>query len=123
MLFGFLNGRLSGSVDYYTRKTEDLLATVPIPAGVNFDKTMLSNVGNVDSKGVEIALTANIIDTKDWSWNATFNATWQENKITNLSLVPGTDAADTSVGYMEATPVMVYKIGRASCRERVSLAV
>ena len=111
--FGFLNGRLSGSVDYYTRKTEDLLATVPIPAGVNFDKTMLSNVGNVDSKGVEIALTANIIDTKDWSWNATFNATWQENKITNLSLVPGTDAADTSVGYMEATPVMVYKTGYA----------
>lgn len=111
--FGFLNNRLSGSVDFYTRKTEDLLATVPIPAGINFNKTMLSNVGNVSSKGVEIALNANIIDTKDWSWNATFNATWQENKITNLSIVPGTDVADTSVGYMEATPVMVYKTGYA----------
>lgn len=111
--FGFLNNRLSGSVDFYTRKTEDLLATVPIPAGINFNKTMLSNVGNVSSKGVEIALNATIIDTKDWSWNATFNATWQENKITNLSLVPGTDVADTSVGYMEATPVMVYKTGYA----------
>lgn len=111
--FGFLNNRLSGSVDFYTRKTEDLLATVPVPAGINFNKTMLSNVGNVSSKGVEIALNANIIDTKDWSWNATFNATWQENKITNLSIVPGTDVADTSVGYMEATPVMVYKTGYA----------
>ncbi len=111
--FGFLNNRISGSVEYYTRKTEDLLATVPIPAGINFNKTMLSNVGNVSSKGVEISLNANIIDTKDWAWTATFNATWQENKITNLSLVPGTDAADTSVGYMEATPVMVYKTGYA----------
>ena len=49
--FGFLNNRISGSVEYYTRKTEDLLATVPIPAGINFNKTMLSNVGNVSSKG------------------------------------------------------------------------
>ena len=109
--FGFLSNRLSGSVDYFTRRTEDLLATVSIPAGINFNKTMLSNVGNVDSKGVEILLNANIIDTKDWSWTATFNATWQENKITNLSLVPGSDAADTNIGYMEATPVMVYKTG------------
>ncbi len=111
--FGFLNNRISGSVDFYTRETKDLLATVPVPAGVNFNKTMLSNVGNVDSKGVEIALNANILDSKDWSWTATFNATWQVNKIKNLSLVPGVDAADTGVGYMEATPVMVYKTGYA----------
>ncbi|MDE6610767.1 MAG: SusC/RagA family TonB-linked outer membrane protein, partial [Muribaculaceae bacterium] len=111
--YAFLSNRLNGTVDFYTRKTEDLLATVPIPAGINFNKTMLSNVGNVSSKGVEFALTANILDTNDWSWSATFNATWQENKITNLSLVPGTDAADTFVGSMESTPVMVYKTGYA----------
>ena len=109
--FGFLNNRISGSVDYFTRKTEDLLATVSIPAGINFDKTMLSNVGNVDSKGVEISINANILQSKDWSWTAAFNATWQRNRITNLSLVPGTDAADANIGYMEATPVMVYKTG------------
>ncbi|MDO4320042.1 MAG: TonB-dependent receptor [Bacteroidales bacterium] len=111
--YGFLNNRISGTVDFYTRRTEDLLATVPVPAGINFNKNMLSNVGNVSSKGVELALNANIIDNADWSWTATFNATWQENKITNLSVVPGTDVADTPVGYMEATPVMVYKTGYA----------
>ena len=111
--YGFLNNRINGTVDFYTRKTEDLLATVPIPAGINFNKTMLSNVGNVSSKGVEFALNANILDTRDWSWTATFNAAWQQNKITNLSLVPGTDAADTFVGSMESTPVMVYKTGYA----------
>lgn len=109
--FGFFNGRLSGAVDYYTRKTEDLLATVPVPAGVNFAKEMLTNVGNVDSEGVEIALNTTILDNKDWQWTATFNATWQKNKITNLSLTPGVDVADTPVGYSENTPVMVYKTG------------
>ena len=109
--FGFMNNRITGSVDYYTRKTKDLLATVPVPAGVNFAKEMLTNVGNVDSKGVEIALNARIIDTKDFSWNATFNATWLENTITNLSLNGSSDVSDTYVGYAESTPVMVYKPG------------
>ena len=109
--FGFMNNRITGSVDYYTRKTKDLLATVPVPAGVNFAKEMLTNVGNVDSKGVEIALNAHIIDTKDFSWNATFNATWLENTITNLSLSGSADVSDTYVGYAESTPVMVYKPG------------
>ncbi len=111
--FGFLNNRISGAVDFYTRKTEDLIATVTIPAGINFNKEMTMNVGNVDSKGVEIQLNANILDTKDWSWTASFNATWQENKIANLSLVPGVDVADTPIGIMESTPVMVYKTGYA----------
>ena len=105
----FLNNRFTFAADYYTRKTHDLLATVPIPAGVNFAKEMLTNVGNVDSKGVELALTAHIIDTRDWQWNATFNATWQKNIITNLSLNPESIASDTYVGYAESTPVMVYK--------------
>lgn len=111
--FGFLNNRFSGTVDYFTRKTEDLLATVPIPAGINFDKTMLTNVGNISSKGVEIALNANIIENRDWSWTATFNATWLENKITNLNLTPEANSSDTFVGYMESTPVMVFKTGYA----------
>lgn len=107
----FLNNRFTASVDYYTRKTEDLLATVPVPAGINFAKEMLTNVGNVDSKGVEIALTGHLINTRDWQWDATFNATWQDNKITNLSLNPESEASDTYIGYAENTPVMVYKTG------------
>lgn len=109
----FLSNRLTASVDYYTRKTKDLLATVPVPAGVNFAKEMLTNVGNVDSKGVEIALNAHIIDSRDFTWTATFNATWLDNKITNLSLNGSDDVSATYVGYAESTPVMVYKTGYA----------
>ena len=83
--FGFLNNRISGSVDYYNRKTSDLLATVSIPAGINFAREMLTNVGNVKSSGVEIAINATPIETKGWTWSVSANATWLTNEITNLS--------------------------------------
>ena len=73
--FGFLKDRISGSFDFYTRKTEDLLATVAAPAGSTFDKTILTNVGNVDSKGIEVTLNATPIQTKDWNWDISFNMT------------------------------------------------
>lgn len=96
--FGFFNNRLSGSVDFYTRKTKDLLATVPSPAGTNFDKTILTNVGNVDSHGLEFGLNVTPVNTKNITWDMSFNATWQRMKIQNLSLVKGTAITNTSVG-------------------------
>jgi iron complex outermembrane receptor protein len=96
--FGFLKDRLSGSFDYYTRKTEDLLATVPSPAGTNFEKTITTNVGNVDSKGFELALNATPVDKNDWTWNVSFNATWQKQTIKNLSIIEGSKITNTSVG-------------------------
>ncbi|MCC8170199.1 MAG: TonB-dependent receptor [Parabacteroides sp.] len=106
--FGFLDNRFTGTVDYYTRKTEDLLATVPVPAGTNFAREMLMNVGNVLSKGVEIAVNANLVSTKDWTWSATANAAWQRVRITNLTLNPDSPSPNTPVGWMESTPVMVF---------------
>lgn len=96
--FGFLNNRVSGSIDYYDRKTKDLLATVPIPAGVNFNKTMLTNVGNMESNGVELALNATLIQTNTMSWTVSANATYQNNQITNLTLVEGAESPNTLVG-------------------------
>ena len=96
--FGFLDGRISGSIDYYTRKTKDLLSTVPSPAGANFAKTILTNVGNVDSQGLELTLNATPIKTKDWEWNLSYNLTWQKMKVKNLSLVEGAQATNVPVG-------------------------
>jgi iron complex outermembrane receptor protein len=56
--FGIIDDKITGTFDYYTRKTEDLLATVPAAAGTNFDKNILTNVGNVDSHGIEITINA-----------------------------------------------------------------
>ena len=96
--FGFLNGRIGGAIDFYTRKTKDLLASVPTAAGTNFSKTILTNVGNVDSKGIEISLNATPIQTKDWEWNLSYNFTWQTMKVKNLSLVQGGSQTNVKVG-------------------------
>ena len=96
--FGFLNGRIGGAIDFYTRKTKDLLASVPTAAGTNFSKTILTNVGNVDSKGIEISLNATPIQTKDWEWNLSYNFTWQNMKVKNLSLTKGGSQTNVKVG-------------------------
>lgn len=96
--FGFFNNQLSGAVEYYTRKTEDLLARVPSPAGTNFDKTILTNVGNVDSEGVEVEINATPISNSDWTWDVSFNASWLTQTIKNLSIIKGTSITNTSVG-------------------------
>ena len=96
--FGFLDGRIGGAIDFYTRKTKDLLASVPTAAGTNFSKTILTNVGNVDSKGIEVSLNATPIQTKDWEWNLSYNFTWQNMKVKNLSLTKGGSQTNVKVG-------------------------
>ena len=96
--FGFLDGRIGGAIDFYTRKTKDLLASVPTAAGTNFSKTILTNVGNVDSEGIEVSLNATPIQTKDWEWNLSYNFTWQNMKVKNLSLIKGGSQTNVKVG-------------------------
>lgn len=96
--FGFLDERINGGFEFYTRDTKDLLATVPSAAGTNFNKRILTNVGNVDSKGVELTLNAIPVDTEDWTWNLSYNLTWQKMKVKNLSLNKGGAATSTLVG-------------------------
>ena len=96
--FGFLDGRIGGAIDFYTRKTKDLLASVPPAAGSTFSKTILTNVGNVDSKGIEVSLNATPIQTKDWEWNLSYNFTWQNMKVKNLSLTKGGSQTNVKVG-------------------------
>ena len=96
--FGFLDGRIGGAIDFYTRKTKDLLASVPTAAGTNFSKTILTNVGNVDSKGIEVSLNATPIQTKDWEWNLSYNFTWHNMKVKNLSLTKGGSQTNVKVG-------------------------
>ena len=96
--FGFLDDRIGGAIDFYTRKTKDLLASVPTAAGTNFSKTILTNVGNVDSKGIEVSLNATPIQTKDWEWNLSYNFTWQNMKVKNLSLIKGGSQTNVKVG-------------------------
>lgn len=83
--FGFLEGRLSGSIEAYKRKTENLLNTVPVPAGTNFTDRLLTNVGDLENEGVELTLDAMVINKKDFTWQLGYNLAWNQNKVTKLT--------------------------------------
>lgn len=82
--FGFFNQRLTGSVDYYYRKTTDLLNTVYVEAGSNFRNQVSSNIGSLANQGVEVALSWKALQQKDWFWELGLNATYNKNEITEL---------------------------------------
>jgi len=82
--FGFLNGRISGSVDYYFKKTKDLLSVVPVAAGGNFNIELLTNVGNMENKGIEFTLNTVPVKTKNLTWELGYNFTYNTREITNL---------------------------------------
>jgi TonB-dependent starch-binding outer membrane protein SusC len=82
--FGFLNNRISGSVDYYFKKTKDLLSVVPVAAGGNFNIVLLTNVGNMENKGVEFTLNTVPIKKANLTWEFGFNFTYNTREITNL---------------------------------------
>jgi iron complex outermembrane receptor protein len=86
--FGFLDNRISGSIDVFSRKTEDLLSVVPIPLGTNFSNQLLTNVGNIESKGAELTLNLTPIRNNRLTWELGFNMTYIDAKITKLLLNP-----------------------------------
>ncbi len=86
--FGFASNRISGSVDVYKKKTKDLLSVVPVAPGSNFDITLLTNVGNMENKGIEFSINTIPVATKNLTWNFGFNVTYNQSKITNLLKQP-----------------------------------
>jgi iron complex outermembrane receptor protein len=84
--FGLFNNKVNGTFDVYYRKTKDLLATVPTPAGANLSDLLTTNVGSTVSKGVEFGLNSDVVKSENFNWNLAFNMTFQDVEITNLSL-------------------------------------
>ncbi|HAL94918.1 MAG TPA: SusC/RagA family protein [Chitinophagaceae bacterium] len=82
--YGFFNNRISGSVDYYKRKTKDLLANVAVASGANFVNEIVTNVGNISSEGVEVSLNLAPIRNDNVSWDINLNYTYNKATITNL---------------------------------------
>ncbi len=82
--YGFFNNRVSGSIEYYLRKTRDLLSTVPVPAGSSTVNYLPQNIGNMENYGIEFNIVAKPIVTDDFVWNLSYNIGWNHNEITNL---------------------------------------
>ncbi len=86
--FSFFKAGLSGSIDYYDSKTEDILLTRSIPDISGF-RTVLTNIGGVGNKGFELALNARPYSNDDFSWNLGFIFDLNRNKIESLFGVDG----------------------------------
>ena len=109
--WSFLKGRIDGSVEYYYRKTTDLISSVSVAAGTNFGNYLVKNIGSLRNYGIEASINARPIVTKDFTWQINYNVTWNDNKITKLTT--GSDYAltgdDISAGL--SNKVQVNKVG------------
>ncbi|MGE5108419.1 MAG: SusC/RagA family TonB-linked outer membrane protein [Sphingobacteriales bacterium] len=96
---GLAKGRVNLSVDYYSKSTRDLLASVPVAAGTNFSDKITTNVGSISNQGLETVLNAAVIQHKDFSLDLGYNITWIiDSKITKLRLVSDPTYLGTPVG-------------------------
>lgn len=96
--FGFANNRITGSVDVYQKKTKDLLSDVPVAPGANFVNRIVTNVGNVESKGIEVSLNAVPVQNANFSWSLGVNLAYNDVKITNLLKNPDPNFKGLDVG-------------------------
>jgi iron complex outermembrane receptor protein len=82
--WGVMNQRLSGSIDWYYRKTTDLLNWATFSAMTNFRNAFYKNIGSLRNTGIEMSLNWKAISTTDLLWTIDYNLTYNSNKITEL---------------------------------------
>src|SRR5690606_17838502 len=86
--FGILDNRVRITADYYKKNTRDLLASIPLPPSVGFG-SMLLNVGEVENRGLELSVGADVVRTNNFSWDVL--ATYSANKNKVVALYGGND--------------------------------
>jgi iron complex outermembrane receptor protein len=84
--YGFFKNRLSGSIDAYIADTKDLLNSVQIPMGSNFGNSLMTNVGSIRNRGLEISVSGIPVQRGDWSMQVGLNATFQSTEFTKLNV-------------------------------------
>ena len=107
--------RLTGSIDWYVRKTDDLINDAPVTALAGSADKGLQNIGSLKNTGVELSLNYVAVNTKDWYWTMNYNFTYNRNRITDLNGVSDNgdpvmagDNIDTS------NKVLAYQTGYAA---------
>jgi iron complex outermembrane receptor protein len=106
------------SLDWYYRKTKDLINTVFVPAGSNFAEKVTSNIGSLHNTGLEYSINWRPIVTNDWTWELGYNVTWNKNQIDELVASSGEDYKITyggrAVGTGSADGVKAWKVGQSA---------
>ena len=82
--FGFFRNRISGSLEYFKKTSDDLLYDFPLPAGFGITSVMM-NLAKVQNQGVEFVLNATPVQTRDFTWDVNFNFSYNADKILDLA--------------------------------------
>ena len=83
--FGFFNNRLTGTIEWYSKKTSDLIYDYPVSTNRYSYGWMTANVGDISNKGIEITLNAVPVQTKDFTWSTSINLSHNKNVVEKLS--------------------------------------
>ena len=105
--FGFFNSRLSGNLEYFYRKTSDMLSFFAVPPSMGY-AGYYDNIGDMVNQGVELELNANIFNKRNFRWDLNFNITYVDNKIAKLADKNKTQKVYTADGF---EPVYGYSSG------------
>jgi len=100
--FGFWRNRLSGSIDYFNRKTSDMLFSFSVPQSLGYS-SYYANVGDMVNRGIELELSADLIRTKHVQWNFSLNMTHVKNEVTMLASEHKTTEIDGHPGYISGS--------------------
>lgn len=112
--FGICN-RLTGSIDWYVRKTDDLINSAPVAALAGSADKGIQNIGSMKNTGVELSLNYVAVNTKDWYWTMNYNLTYNRNRITDLNGVSDTgDPVTTGDNIDNVNKVLAYQTGYAA---------
>lgn len=105
--FGIFNNRINGGVDYFRKKTTDMLLQLPIPQSTGYN-SILSNVGRIDNNGFEFFINTVNVDTRNFSWQSNITFTSMRNKVKDLG---GIDEIIVGAGYTHVEQVAIRKPG------------
>ncbi|MGX5817677.1 SusC/RagA family TonB-linked outer membrane protein [Chitinophaga lutea] len=105
------NNRVQLTADAYHNKTHDLLVDAPIPYNSGY-KTQLQNIGETENKGVELQLRGTVMRTKDFTWNADFNISFNRNKILQLARQQESYLVTSGVSPSSNPPDFIVKVGQ-----------
>ena len=113
--FGAFDQRVTASVDWYYRKTKDLINNAPVAALSGFADMGLQNIGSLKNTGVEVALGWKVVQTKDWFWSLDYNFTYNKNEITDLTGVSeGGLPVLTDANIDQSNKVLAHQVGYAA---------
>jgi iron complex outermembrane receptor protein len=109
--YGLFDDRITGSVSAYRKNSADLLFPTPLAEGTNFTNQIVTNVGELETLGLEFAINADIIDKDDMNWSVNFNGSFIDREITELAL--GQDIRDGGIAGGTGNTIQLLSEGAA----------